>query len=157
ALTLPFAFPTPGVEYSFRSPVLPLGLAVAGVGAGFVAGALRPRLGARAGPAVLLAVAALSALSFALPGRRDLARVSPEYAESRFVEARAPELPRDITWLTLPPVRDRPSYFPALGPLRRAGISVHRQTSLEAALGAPRPVYFLDGVECRAWGLGELM
>jgi hypothetical protein len=156
-VTLPFGFPTPGVEYSFRSPVLALGLVVAGVGGAVVADALRARFGARSEALALGAAGGLAGLGFALPGRSDLSRVSPEYAEYRFVQAAALELPRALTWLELPHDAAQPGYRAPSGALARAGYRISEASSLAAAKASPGPVYFLAGVQCRAWSVVELL
>jgi hypothetical protein len=154
--TLPLGFPTPGVEYSFRTPTFAVALVVAGVGAAWSSEALRARFRDRAEPLVLGAFALLSGVALWLPGWRDLARASPESIEYRFVQSAADSLPHEITLVHLPLSREPPSYVLPIGPLVRAGHVVHTR-SLDGPRDLAFPTFFLFGVQCHARAFKDLL
>jgi hypothetical protein len=156
-LTLPFGFPTPGVEYSFRTPALALALVVAGVGAAFVAERSKIFLRERAPYVTVIGVVALSAAGPLLAGWRDFDRIAPEDVELRFLQAAAPTLPHEFTWLTMPGSRMGPSYHPPAETIERTGRVVHVVDSIAQAREARGPVLFVLGVQCGARGLMDLV
>jgi hypothetical protein len=148
-VTLPFGFPLPGVECSFRLPLLLLALALAAAGAELLWSA---HVAGRVG--VALAVGA----PILLPSWRELRRASPVTQEYLFVrDVAARSLGRTFTLAELRAVDPMPAYRLADGALPLdATITRVDVRRLSAADLSRAPVYFLAGVQCRARSALEL-
>jgi hypothetical protein len=143
------------VAFTFRLPVIALGQIIAGMGAYALAAAAAsraPRLGSSKGPAVALALA-LAGAPLVQPGFRIVREVSSQTREYAYLRELAASWPADSTIAIEHTREPLPSYeFPAhLFPTARV-------VSLENL--APRafldgPVFFLVGLQCRAYALEE--
>ncbi len=147
--TLCFSTSTPGVEFSFRTPVTSLGLVVAGIGidAFFAWTRLRPSLVALA--CCLLALAPLATRGFAITRLR-----TTDFAEYAYVRALVPLLPKKIALVTIPWHEPMPSYRPPRDLLRAAGVTANYIEPSQLSLRHP-PAYFIAGVACWAYALHE--
>lgn len=147
ALTLPFGFPEPGVECSFRLPVMTLVLVAAGAGAEvlFRAG--------WTGRALLLAAAASPV---ALPTWGMLRARSPQLAEYLYLRDAVRLLPERFVFVDILPHEPMPSYRVPDHALRRGHDVWRFELDRISAVDRTGPVFFLAGVQCRAWSAAEL-
>jgi hypothetical protein len=145
-LTLPFAFALPGVELSFRLPVLTLAVLAA-------ATAWDERLpqlptGRAWLGGLLLAVGGL--LPLAWPSWQVVRQTSTDLAEYRFIRDNLDHLPAEFELLA-PPDRDPlPAWTPPLHLFRQAGQRV-QVVSLKRLTQRPEPhlpLVWIDGVAC---------
>lgn len=105
-VTLPFAFPSAGVELSFRMPTLALWLVPAAVGAERALAAVGRQ---QAGAAVLLG-AALALLPAVLPSFRRARETTAATEEMRALRKLAPSLPADAAIVTFPSREPAPEF-----------------------------------------------
>ncbi len=147
-VTLPFGFPGPGAECSFRLPAMTLVLVAAAAGA--------ERL-MRAGwaPRVLLLAAVISPI--ALPTWRMLGKRSAPLQEYEYLRAASRLLPERVLFVDIPAREPMPAYRIPNHLLDAAGRRVWRfdvdKVRPEDRAG---PMYFLAGIQCRAWSVAEL-
>jgi hypothetical protein len=143
-LTLPFGWASPGIELAFRLPAAALAFIAVGAGAGVLL--------QRPVTAGLVALAALA--PGALSGWDEARRVSPSAQEWRWLERQAAALPKRVAIVDASLRDPQPSYRLARGPFRRHGVEV---SLVREADGMAEPLYFVEGVGCRAFSLVELM
>ncbi len=147
-ITLPFGFPLPGVELSFRLPVMMLALVAAASGAERL---LHVRY---AGP---LAIGAAALSPIALRGWSSLREPGPLLREYRFVRDEVHGLPEDMVLADLRIGGEAPGYrashfrFPQGRGLRRIDVRSLRDEDTRRGT-----VFFLAGVQCRAYSVAEL-
>ena len=147
-ITLPFGFPGPGVECSFRLPVMSLALVAAAAGA--------ERL-VRAGWAsrALLLAAVLSPI--ALPTWAMLRERSAPLQEYEYILAAARLLPERAVWVDIRAHEPMPGYRIPNHALHVEGRRVWRfavnEIRPEDRAG---PMFFLAGVQCRGRSVAEL-
>ena len=158
--TLPFGFPTPGVEFGFRMPALALGLVVEAVGAAWLLEHARrwpvrrwTGRAARTAPFALLAAAPI--VSLLTPGWASARTLSADFEEYRFVRSVAPALPQDIVLVRIPAQEPAPAYALPKSAFDAISFRVVESGSLGRS-DFSRPVLFLAGVQCFAYSLGEL-
>jgi hypothetical protein len=150
-VTLPMGFPLPGVECSFRTPVLLLGLVAVASGAERL-WRVRPR-GLGLAPLGLAIAAPVVLPTWAL--YREVTPATREYLFVRDVAGAA--LPASFVLAEIRAVDPMPSYrlagaaLPRAVPLRRADAR-----TLSPEDRASGRVYFLGGLQCRARSLLEL-
>ncbi|HZS38419.1 MAG TPA: hypothetical protein VFF06_16405, partial [Polyangia bacterium] len=150
-LTLAMGFPEPGVELAFRLPVSTLGLILAAAGAERLW-----RLGWAARGGVAIAAVAVPLL---LPGARVLREVSPLTVEYEWVQHAARELPAKIRLLDVRLATGAPTYHLssfAFADGQVAGRIDAGATAITLGELEHAPIYFLAGVQCRAWSVIEL-
>jgi hypothetical protein len=80
-------------------------------------------------------------------------QVTPVTREWRWLEREARTLPREIAVTDLGLEDPAPSYRLPRGPFLRAGVDVKL---VPRGAPTPRPLYFVEGVACRAFSLVEL-
>ena len=157
-LTFPFGFGTPGVEFGFRMPMLGLSVLVAGVGGAWLA----DRFGARVPvgvvrPVTFALAAALAFLPVVTPSWRSMREVSADLVEYRFLSTAAKALPAGAQVVVLRANDPMPAYKLSERTLRLAGVTSFVDSDRLAEADRGRPLFFLVGVQCWSYSLGELM
>jgi hypothetical protein len=148
-VTLPFGFSLPGVECSFRTPVLYLGVAFAASGAEFLW---------RWRPYGLAPIGLAIASPLVLPTWHELREVSPLTREYLFVrDVASPLLPRSFTLAEILATDPMPSYRLAPGALA-SNLAVTRKDvrALGPEDSESDPAFLLVGLQCRARSALEL-
>lgn len=143
-LTWPLGVPTEGDALGFRQPLLVLAVLAAAVALA--------RLPPVAGT---LAAALLVGAAAALPGWHAVQAVSPLVAEREFLKVALRSMPKGALLAKLVPHEPMPSYGPPLDLLRAADVRLVPLRDLQPAEYAAGKVWFLAGVQCRAWSLAE--
>lgn len=149
-LTLSFGFPVPSVEFGFRVPLAGLLLIAAGVGGEWLLARIPIR------PVAVVAALGLAASPLVLPGWGPARRLNPATEEADAVRRLAAALPTDrgIAIVELSHREPAASWHLPRFALAEAGVRA-RYVHPDDVVG-DQPRYFLAGLGCRAFSVGEL-